>query len=133
MAECTWFNVVRIMTHGWYCYVGLRDICIRHNEPAKPLLPSVFITWVQDVWFLSTVNRFQASLSNTRSLELMRCDIIKPGLYKIRKTHKTFRSQEGFEPPNPIHGHHKNVLTLIFTLLYIYIYIFQSTQLYNKL
>ena len=26
MAECTWFNVVRIMTQGWYWYVRLYDI-----------------------------------------------------------------------------------------------------------
>jgi hypothetical protein len=82
------------------------------SKAAAALLPSVFVTWVKGLWFLSTVNRFRASTSNTKSLELIRCDRMKSGLYKIRKTHKTLMTQEGFEPPNPIHGRPKNVLTL---------------------
>ena len=91
---------------------------IRHNGPAKQLPSSVFITWFKDESFLSTVNRLRASVSNTRSLELIRCDTIKSGLYKIWKTHKTFRRQDGFEPPNPTQERQKNVLILIFPLLY---------------
>lgn len=113
MVECTWFNVVRIVKQGWYWYVGLYDInATTGHQTAAALLSSVFVTWVKGLWFLSTVNRFRGSLSNTRSLELIRCDIMKFGLYKIRKTHKTLMTQEGFEPLNPIHRRHKNVLTL---------------------